>query len=136
MVKELKNKLKNSQFYTEPLEGIGFQYGFNNKYLKKVVDYWNTNYNFAERENFLNQYPQYKTKIQGLDIHFIHVKPQAKNNVRILPLLLLHGWPGSIREFYSVIPLLTTPKNGYDYVFELIIPSLPGYGYSQVNVHV
>ncbi|KAI4471860.1 epoxide hydrolase 1-related [Holotrichia oblita] len=66
-----------------------------------------------------------------LDIHFIRVKPSNPEGLKVLPLLLLHGWPGSVREFYGVIPKLTAAQKGYGFVFELIIPSLPGYGFSQ-----
>lgn len=114
------------------MESVGFEYGFNNNYLKKVVDHWQNKYDFAAKQNYLNQYPQFKTNIQGLDIHFVHVKPQKTTGVVVIPLLLLHGWPGSFVEFYKVIPLLTKPRTGTNFVFELIIPSLPGYGYSQV----
>ncbi|XP_077299452.1 juvenile hormone epoxide hydrolase 1-like [Arctopsyche grandis] len=131
VVKDLLNRLENTNFYTEPLEGVSFQDGFNNNYLKEVIEFWKTKYNFNERENYLNKYPHFKTKIQGLDIHYMHVKPKVTKNIRVLPLLLLHGWPGSVKEFYGMIPLLTTPRKDYDFVFELIIPSLPGFGYSQ-----
>lgn len=69
-------------------------------------------------------------KFAGLDIHFLHIKPKNSEGKRVLPLLLLHGWPGSIMEFYKIIPLLTTSKPEYDFVFEVIVPSLPGYGFS------
>lgn len=100
----------------------------------------------------LNQYPHYTTNIQGLKIHFIHIKPSVNkdSNVKVLPLLLVHGWPGSVREFYEIIPILSKPQPGkhyktpnslsifFDYlgrkvVFELIIPSLPGYGFSEAT---
>jgi pimeloyl-ACP methyl ester carboxylesterase len=51
----------------------------------------------------------------------------------VVPLLMVHGWPGSVREFYEAVPLLTAPRPGYDFVFEVILPSLPGYGYSDVR---
>lgn len=123
----------NNVRLNEPLDGIEQQYGMNTKLLRDVIEYWKTKYNWIEREQYLNQYPQFKTNIQGLDIHFIHIKPDIEkgSNIRVLPLLMLHGWPGSVREFYDIIPLLTKPRNGYHFVFELIIPSLPGYGFSQ-----
>lgn len=64
-----------------------------------------------------------------LNIHFIHIKPDVKDKT-IIPLLLLHGWPGSIREFFDLFPLLTTANEKSDYVFEVIAPSLPGFGWS------
>lgn len=68
-----------------------------------------------------------------MKIHFIHAKPTAKDSAgnTVVPLLLLHGWPGSVREFYEIIPKLTTANKHHNLVFEVIVPSLPGYGFSQ-----
>jgi len=73
----------------------------------------------------------------GLDIHFYHVKPfipPERKNLKVLPLLIVHGWPGSVVEFQKIIPILTTPRPDKDFVFEVIAPSLPGYGFSQAAV--
>jgi len=128
---DLNNRLANHREFATPLEGIQQQYGINTNLLKDIVEYWKNKYDWRAREKYLNQYPQFKTNIQGLDIHFIHVKPQTTKGLKVLPLLMLHGWPGSVREFYEIIPLLTTPQKGRKFIFELIIPSLPGYGFSQ-----
>jgi juvenile hormone epoxide hydrolase len=72
----------------------------------------------------------YFINIFRLSIHYIHVKPIVKANTKVYPLLLLHGWPGSVREFYDIIPMLTTPTKD-NIAFEVIAPSLPGYGFSQ-----
>lgn len=116
---------------TPPLEHQGFQYGFNTNYLKDVITHWRKKYNWKEREVFLNKFPQYKTMINGLDLHFIRVTPKNAVGKKVVPLLLLHGWPGSVREFYELIPLLTTPRDDADFVFDVVAPSLPGYGFSQ-----
>ncbi|XP_023946624.2 juvenile hormone epoxide hydrolase [Bicyclus anynana] len=134
MIRDLKERLKNHRDIIAPLEGVGFEYGFNSKQLQPWVQYWAEQYQFQDREKFFNKFPQFKTNIQGLDIHFIRVKPQVPAGVTIVPLLLLHGWPGSVREFYEAIPLLTKKTEGYDFVFEVIIPSLPGYGFSDAAV--
>lgn len=118
-----------AQQHTLPLENANFTYGFNTEFLHKLLPYWKNQYDWRAREKFLNQYPQFLVNVQGLDIHFIEVRPQQQKNVRTVPLLLLHGWPGSVREFYRMIPMLTTPRDGIQ--FHLIIPSLPGYGFSQ-----
>ncbi|XP_077295131.1 juvenile hormone epoxide hydrolase 2-like isoform X2 [Arctopsyche grandis] len=132
MINDLQARLSKAKFYTEPIEGVGFEYGFNNIYLKEVVQYWQNEYRFDERLKYLNQYPHFKTNIQGLEIHFVHVKPKnVPPKLRIVPLLLVHGWPGSFVEFYKVIPMLTTPRKDVDFVFELIIPSIPGFAFSQ-----
>jgi len=66
----------------------------------------------------------------SLNIHYIHVKPKTTANTKVYPLILLHGWPGTVREFYDIIPLLTTPSKD-NIAFEVIAPSLPGYGWSE-----
>lgn len=114
------------------LEGIGFQYGFNVEVLKTVRDYWLNKYDWRKQEAYLNTFPHFKTNIGGLDIHFIHSKPSSKlaKTKKVLPLLLLHGWPGSFIEFTKMIPLLNRDTEEYDFVFEIVAPSLPGYGFS------
>jgi len=133
LIEDLKLQLSRPLKLHDPLEGIGFQYGFNSKELQKVVKYWRDSYlpKFAEREKYLKQFPHFETQVQGLRIHFIHVKPKKTDGKIVKPLLLLHGWPGSVREFYDIIPMLTTPNAKSDYVYEVIAPSLPGYGWSQ-----
>ncbi|XP_063219742.1 juvenile hormone epoxide hydrolase 1-like isoform X2 [Bacillus rossius redtenbacheri] len=129
---DLKARLKRAPELTPPLEGVGFEYGFNSEYLQEVVRHWHDKYTWREREALLNSLPQFKTYVDGLDLHFIHAKPKSvPTGTRVLPLLLLHGWPGSVREFYGLIPLLTTPRTGVDFVFEVVAPSLPGYGFSE-----
>ncbi|CAH2098059.1 unnamed protein product [Euphydryas editha] len=134
MIKDLKTRLQNKRQLVPPLEGVGFEYGFNTKQIDAWVKYWSEEYKFAEREKFFNKFPQYKTNIQGLDIHFIRVKPQVKPGVTVVPILLMHGWPGSVREFYEAIPLLTKQASGYDFAFEVVVPSLPGYGFSDAAI--
>lgn len=133
VIEKLKSKLEDVPNLAEPLEGAAFQYGFNSKRLREILDYWRTDYlgRWDERQEYLNKFPQFKTQIQGLDIHFLHVKPEVRNPKRIVPLLMLHGWPGSVREFYELIPKLVTRSDEKEYVFEVIVPSLPGYGFSE-----
>ena len=77
MIKDLKARLKNHHQLVPPLENVGFEYGFNTKQIDPWVKYWAEQYNFTERERFFNKFPQFKTNIQGLDIHFIRYKPQV-----------------------------------------------------------
>ncbi|EDW32162.1 GL10580 [Drosophila persimilis] len=136
VIADLKSQLSRPLKLQEPLEGVGFEYGFNANELRQVVKYWRDTYltNWSEREQYLKKLDHFQTEIQGLKIHFIHAKPSkeaGKQGKKVLPLLLMHGWPGTVREFYDFIPLLTTPSDKSDYVFEVIAPSLPGYGWSQ-----
>ncbi|XP_052751011.1 juvenile hormone epoxide hydrolase-like isoform X4 [Galleria mellonella] len=134
IINDLRERLLHRREFTPPLEDAGFTYGFNSNFLTQVLDYWQNKYNFKDREQFLNRYNHFKTNIQGLDIHFVHVKPQVSNHIHVIPLLMLHGWPGSFREFYEMIVKLARPHPSYNFVFELIIPSLPGFGYSEAPV--
>jgi pimeloyl-ACP methyl ester carboxylesterase len=99
-------------------------------YLQEVVNYWAKQYDWRAREARLNRFAQFKTRLGGLDIHFIHVRSA---NASALPLIITHGWPGSIAEFQKVIEPLTDPAahGGLDQdAFHVVCPSLPGYGFS------
>lgn len=98
--------------------------------LRALVDYWRHHYDWRRCEAGLNALGQYKTQIDGLDIHFLHIRSPEPN---AMPLLMTHGWPGSVIEFNKVIGPLTDPAaHGGDPAdaFHLILPSLPGYGFS------
>jgi len=99
-------------------------------YMKDVCAYWAEKYDWREREARLNAFPQFRTEIDGLGIHFIHVRSPHED---ALPLVMTHGWPGSIVEFHKVIGPLTDPTaHGGDAAdaFHVVCPSLPGYGFS------
>lgn len=132
----LKVRLDLPLRITSPLEGANFTYGMNQTTLQTIVHYWKNSYDWKQREKRLNQYSHFKTQIEGLDIHFMRVVPQLHENqkVKVLPLLMVHGWPGSIVEFYNILPLLTTPQDGSSVVFDVICPSIPGFGFSQSSV--
>ena len=98
---------------------------------RSLVDYWERGYDWRRFESELNRFPQFLTKIDGLDIHFIHVRSK---NPGAMPLILTHGWPGSIVEFLKLIGPLTDPVSfGGDAAdsFDVVVPSLPGFGFSQ-----
>ncbi|XP_045464544.1 juvenile hormone epoxide hydrolase 1-like isoform X1 [Harmonia axyridis] len=134
VISDLNIRLRNTRALVPPLENAKHSYGITSTLTKNVLDFWLNKYSWKKREQFLNQYPQFKTKIQGLDIHFLHVKPKDSKGLKVYPLLLIHGWPGSVREFYEIIPHLTTPQKGRKVVFEVIAPSIPGYGFSEAAV--
>ncbi|XP_049456897.1 epoxide hydrolase 1 isoform X2 [Epinephelus fuscoguttatus] len=126
-IKDLYERIDKTRF-TDPLEDSCFHYGFSSTYLRKVVSYWRHEFDWKKQVAVLNKYPHYKTKIEGLDVHFIHVRPPYRENQKVLPLMLVHGWPGSFYEFYKIMPLLTENQSGI--AFEVICPSIPGYGFS------
>jgi pimeloyl-ACP methyl ester carboxylesterase len=95
-----------------------------------LARYWATEYDWRKIEAILNALPQFITEIDGLDIHFIHVRSKHEN---ALPLIVTHGWPGSITEQLKIIDPLTNPTahgGSASDAFHLVIPSIPGYGYS------
>ncbi|MCY4014683.1 MAG: epoxide hydrolase [Gammaproteobacteria bacterium] len=99
-------------------------------YARELRDYWLNDYDWREREAHFNSFPQYTTTIDGLDVHFIHRKSDNPDSV---PLLITHGWPGSVVEFHKTIePLANPTAYGGDAAdsFDVICPSLPGYGFS------
>jgi pimeloyl-ACP methyl ester carboxylesterase len=98
--------------------------------LQELARYWETDYDWRKAESKLNALPQFTTEIDGIDIHFIHVKSRHEN---ALPLIMTHGWPGSVIELLEVVGPLTDPTaHGGDAedAFDLVLPSLPGYGFS------
>jgi pimeloyl-ACP methyl ester carboxylesterase len=100
-------------------------------YMQEVCAYWANDYNWRATEARLNQFPQFKTEIEGLDIHFVHALSEHED---ALPLIITHGWPGSVVEFLKIIEPLTDPTaHGGEAgdAFHVICPSLPGYGFSE-----
>lgn len=99
-------------------------------YMQELCDYWQHEYDWRAREERFNRFPQFITEIDGVDIHFIHL-PSVHENAR--PLIITHGWPGSVVEFHKVIEPLADPTahggNAED-AFHVVVPSLPGYGFS------
>ncbi len=99
-------------------------------YVREIVDYWQNGYDWRKGEARINQFPQFRTELDGLGIHFMHVRSPEEN---ALPLIMTHGWPGSVVEFLKVIGPLTNPAaHGGDPAdaFHLVCPSLPGFGWS------
>ena len=108
----------------------GWELGTNYDYLKKISKYWYKKYNWKKFEKKINSFQNYITKVDGINIHFIKSKGSNKKNK---PLLLLHGWPGSFIEFLDIVDKLSHPENfngDKEDGFDLIIPSLPGFGFS------
>ncbi|MBK8016627.1 MAG: epoxide hydrolase [Betaproteobacteria bacterium] len=116
--------------YPDQAPGDPWAYGTSVSYLRELVDYWRTGFDWRSAEARLNAFPQYKVPLSGIDVHFLHVPGKGPNPC---PLLLSHGWPGSVFEFLDIIPLLTDPAaHGGDPAdaFTVVAPSLPGYGLS------
>src|SRR5258707_13069042 len=127
---DLKERLAHVR-WTNELPGVGSDYGVSLDSVKRLVKYWQESYDWRIWEAKLNAYPQFTTTIDGQNIHFLHVRSSEPN---ALPLILTHGWPGSIAEFLKIVGPLTDPRahraEPTD-AFHLVIPSIPGYGFSR-----
>nr|XP_053619954.1 juvenile hormone epoxide hydrolase-like [Plodia interpunctella] len=133
MINDLKFRLHHRRSITPSLEGTWMEYGINSHVLEDWLAYWEHEYPFKEREEFMNKYPHFTTNIQGLDIHFIRVRPQVPNHVDVVPLLLTNGWPSSFAEFYGVIPRLAVWDKHRNFAVEVIAPTIPGFTLSEVT---
>jgi pimeloyl-ACP methyl ester carboxylesterase len=117
--------------FPDEIDDTGWEYGIPTSYLRELVEYWRDAYDWRVHEVGLNELPHFRTAVDGQSIHFVHARSAHAN---ALPLLLVHGWPGSIVEFLDVIPRLTDPERHggrADDAFHVVAPSLPGYGFSE-----
>lgn len=126
---DLRERLGRTR-WPQSLPGVGWERGVPVEYLKQLAGYWLDGFDWREQERQLNEIPQFTSTIDGQQIHFLHVCSPQRD---ALPLLLIHGWPSSPVEFLGLIGPLTDPvahgANAGD-AFDLVIPSLPGYGFS------
>ena len=129
ILKEIKDKIKKYPWHEMPNKG-GWTYGVNLPYMKKLSKYWVTKFDWKKYEKKINNFSNFKSKIDDIDIHFIHEKGSGVNPT---PLLLMHGWPGSVIEFLHIIEKLAHPEKfggNIEDAFDVIVPSLPGFGFS------
>jgi microsomal epoxide hydrolase len=124
---DLHQRLERVRWPDTPPGAQPWEFGTDLAYLQEIVDYWRDGFDWRQQEARFNAFPQYLTRVAGIDLHFLHV---PGNGPRPMPLLLSHGWPGSVWEFNKIIPLLTDPARfGGDPAdaFSVVAPSLPGY---------
>ncbi|PKB66660.1 MAG: multidrug MFS transporter [SAR202 cluster bacterium Io17-Chloro-G4] len=126
---DLGERLADTRWPDE-LPGTDWDYGTNMAYLKELVDYWRTSFDWRAQEEAINRLSHFKADVDGLGIHFIHEQGKGPNP---MPLILTHGWPGSFFEMSKITPLLADPaSHGGDAAdaFHVVTPSMPGYGFS------
>ena len=128
---DLAERLRRTRFPNE-VAGIGWQQGIALDYLREIVRYWLDTYDWRVHEARLNRYEQFITTVDGQRIHFLHIRSRHETAI---PLFLTHGWPGSVVEFLDVIDPLADPADPAD-AFHLVVPSLPGYGFSGPTTEV
>ena len=126
---DLRQRLAGTRWPDE-MPNSGWDYGSNLGYVKELVEYWRTEFDWRAQEAKLNAFSHFKSEVDGLDIHFIHEKGKGPNP---MPLIITHGWPSCFFEMTKIIPLLTDPaSHGGDAAdsFDVVAPSLPGFGFS------
>ncbi len=129
VLRDLRARLALTRWPDEA-PGEPWAFGANVAYMKQLCDYWRERFDWRAQEARLNEFPQFSVALGGIDLHFIHAQGKGP---KPLPLLLSHGWPGSVFEFHKIIPMLTDPARfGGDPAdaFTVVAPSLPGYAFS------
>lgn len=127
---DLRDRITRTRWSTGQVAEAGWDYGVPAGEVKKLAEYWADGYDWRAQESRLNKYPQFTTEIDGTNVHFLHVRSQEPD---AFPLLLTHGWPGTVVEYLDVIDRLVDPRShGGDpaEAFHLVIPSIPGFAFS------
>ncbi len=120
----------DSTLWPEEIPGAQWDYGTDLAYLGRLVEYWRAEYDWRAQERTLNEFDHFRAPIDGYGVHFIHARGKGSAP---FPLIISHGWPGSVVEMLKIIPMLTDPaSHGGDAgdSFDVVVPSLPGYGFS------
>ena len=129
IIKNIYDKVKKYPWHEMPNDG-GWEYGANLDYMKEISKYWVSEFDWRKYEREINKFPNFITKVDDIDIHFIHEKGSGS---KPMPLLISHGWPGTIVEFLHIIEKLAHPEHfggKEEDAFDVIAPSLPGFGFS------
>ncbi len=129
VIEDLLDRLARTR-WPDQIPGSGWSYGTDLSYLRDLCDHWRTTYDWRAAEAKINAFPQFTTTIDGANVHFLHVRSREPG---ALPLIITHGWPGSIVEFLEIIGPLVDPRaHGGDPAdaFHVVCPSIPGYGFS------
>jgi pimeloyl-ACP methyl ester carboxylesterase len=127
VIDDLRRRLEKSR-WVDGIDNDNWEAGTNGKYLKELCEYWSRDFDWNKNESYLNSFSHFKAKIDGTDIHFIHEKGNGSNRI---PILLIHGYPDSFMRFLKITPLLKAQDEA-GISFDLVIPSIPGYGFSQI----
>lgn len=129
VLSDLRTRISNTRWPNQA-PGAAWAQGTDLDYLKRLLDYWANGFDWLAQERRLNTFKHFRADLGDIHIHFVHERAREGNGI---PLILTHGWPSSFLELLPLVPLLTNPKaNGIDApAFDIVIPSLPGYGFSE-----
>ena len=123
---DLRRRLAETK-WPDQLPGTTWEYGADISTVRELANYWQKSYDWRAQEARINRFDQFTTEIDGQTIHFIHERSPRANAI---PVMLIHGWPGSFLEFLALIEPLTHPKDSSTPAFDVVVPSLPGFGFS------
>ena len=126
---DLRRRLAETK-WPDQIPGTTWEYGADIKKVRELAEYWQNGYDWRAQEAKINRFDQFTTEIDGQQIYFIHQRSPRSDAI---PLLLIHGWPGSIVEFLALIEPLTHPKDSHSPAFDVIVPSLPGFGFFRTH---
>jgi pimeloyl-ACP methyl ester carboxylesterase len=129
VLSDLRTRIRNTR-WPDQAPGTAWAQGTDLEYLKRLLGYWADGFDWRAQERQLNTFKHFRAELRDIHIHFVHERAREGNGI---PLILTHGWPSSFLELLPLVPLLTNPKaHGIDArAFDLVIPSLPGYGFSE-----
>jgi len=128
-LEDLRQRLARTRWSGE-IPGSQWDYGANLDYVKELVDYWATEFDWRAQEQNINAFDHFRAKVEDIDVHFIHQRGRGPDPI---PLIITHGWPSSFAEMLKIIPLLTDPAShggAAEDSFDVVVPSMPGYGFS------
>lgn len=126
---DLQERLARTRWADE-ISGAGWDYGSNLSYMKELIDYWQSDFDWRTQEEEINRFSHFRASIDNLGIHFVHERGKG---AKPMPIIITHGWPSSFYQMLKIIPLLADPEShGGDPAdsFDVIVPSMPGYGFS------
>jgi len=129
VLEDLRRRIADTRWPDE-IPGTGWDYGANISYVRELADYWLNQYDWRKHEAFLNSFDQFRADVDGMGVHFVHVRGKGPNP---MPLLITHGWPSTFWEMHKVIPMLSDPaSHGGDAAdsFDVIVPSMPSFGFT------
>ncbi len=133
VLSDLKTRIRNTR-WPDSAPGVPWSQGTDLEWLRNLMDYWAEEFDWRAQEQRLGEFAQFRIEIDGVQIHFVHARARGGRGI---PLILTHGWPSAFLEYLPLVPLLTNPvQHGIDGpAFDLVIPSLPGYGFSERPRH-
>jgi pimeloyl-ACP methyl ester carboxylesterase len=125
---DLRHRLRQTR-WPGHIEGAGWHYGTDPAYLRELVEYWAEVFDWRSEERRLNAFPQFRSMAGGLRVHYVHQRAHGGG----LPVLVLHGWPGSFVQMLDLLPLLAEPAGSPADAFDVVVGSLPGFGFSEAS---